>query len=144
MRGALALELVPQAGTFDGREQVAFLDRVARIAFEGHGAGRRRIHRGTDGGHDGGLRRDVAEKFTACHRRDAHAVQRDGRVRRRPALQEPHQDRRTEHEQRDSRGDADASIVLPSGGLLDDAILTVGAAHARRGNLVWSSLEAGD
>ncbi len=44
-RGALALELVPQAGTVDGREQVAFLDRVARIAVEGHGAGRRRIQR---------------------------------------------------------------------------------------------------
>ena len=143
-RGALALELVLQSGTFDGREQIALLDRVARIAVQGHRAGRWRIQRRTYRGHDGRLRRDVAEKLAARDGRDAHAIERDCCIRRRPALQEPRQDRRTEHEQRDSRGDADASIVPPSGGLLDDAILTVRAAHARRGNLVWGSLEGGD
>ena len=105
-RGALALELVLQPGAVDGGEQVAFLDGVARVAVERDGAGRGRIQRGTDGGHDGGLRRDVAEELAARHGRDAHAIERDGRVRRRPALQEPREDR-----QRPSTSSATAAAM---------------------------------
>ena len=143
-RGALALEFVLQPGADDGGEQVALLDGVARVAVERDGAGRGRIQRGTDGSHDRGLRRDVAQELTSRH---LSRCARDRGRRLRPSTPSPSgttRGRNDEHEQRDRRSDVDAPIVPPAVGLLDDAILAVGAAHARRGNLFCGSLEGGD